>query len=547
MFNFLKIKTNTIGRTAFLIAFFTILSAFLAIVRDKIFSTKFGAGELLDTYIAAFKIPDLVFLTCGTLISSFIIIPFLEKEEKKGQDFFQDFIAKLFFTFSIFIVFVSLVIFFLMPWLGELFFSGLGSEQLVNLVNYSRIMLLSPIFMGISLVFLSVNQRKDYFLPMALTGVFYNLSIIFATVFLYPLFGFEAIIFGVVFGAVLYFLLQVPSIFAERLFPKKLVFLNKKEILSILKVSIPRSVALILADLVFFFLIAQAAFLGSGSVTILNFSLNIFLVPISIIAIAYSVATFPKLAKLFFEEKKEGFKIVARDIISRILFFGIPISLFFIFFSSELVGLLLGSEKFGLEEIGLTGFFVSILSVVIVFQAVSIMTIRIFYAMGRTWLPFLANVLTGFFLVFLVFFLKSFSSSDWENLYRKFFDSEVLWSEQNLGLFILIFSYTLAFVFGAFITNYFFKKSIKSFGEFSLLKNTNWKEKFVVALFSVFSAKMTLESFRLEEENFFWLFFLKLTIAGISFLTIFILLSEITREKSYLDFRNKILDLLKKK
>jgi putative peptidoglycan lipid II flippase len=143
-------------------------------------------------------------------------------------------------------------------------------------------------------------------------------------------------------------------------------------------------VALALSDLVLIFLIAQATYFGDGSVTMLNFSLNIFMVPINIVAISYSVATFPKLAKAYVEGRIDDLKETARDVISRILFFGIPISIFFIFFSVPLVGFLLGSEKFALPEIESTAIFVSILSLAIVFQAISIMIVRIFYALGKT-------------------------------------------------------------------------------------------------------------------------------------------------------------------
>lgn len=110
MLKLLTTQTNTIGKTALLLTIFTFSSSFLAVIRDKIFSSKFGAGEVLDTYMAAFKIPDLVFLLTATLISAFVIIPFLEREDKKGAEQLQIFINKLFFTFSFFILLVSSVI-----------------------------------------------------------------------------------------------------------------------------------------------------------------------------------------------------------------------------------------------------------------------------------------------------------------------------------------------------------------------------------------------------------------------------------------------------
>jgi hypothetical protein len=63
-------------------------------------------------------------------------------------------------------------------------------------------------------------------------------------------------------------------------------------------------------------------------------------------------------------------------------------------------------------------------------------------------------------------------------------------SEQEIGLFILVFSYTVAFALGAFFTNYFFKKSIKDFGEFSLFKNSNLKEKVFTSFISIVLTKL---------------------------------------------------------
>lgn len=383
MFRILTTKTNTIGKTALLLTIFMISSSVLAVVRDKIFSTQFGAGEVLDTYMAAFKIPDLIFLLVGTLISSFIIIPFLEKEEKDGRSL-QEFIDKLFFTFFVFIFSAASIVFLLLPFIAGAFFPGFTETQIENLIWMARIMLLSPIFISLASVFSSVNQKNNYFFPTALTGVFYNISIILSTLFLYPIYGFSGVVFGVVFGAFLFLLLQLPPIFKEKRFIKKVHFFSFSDIRNILKTSAPRSLALFIADALLIFLISKATLLGAGSVTILNFSLNIFLVPISIIAISYSVAVFPKLAKAYSDENIERLKELSRDVISRILFFGIPISLYFVFFAQPIVGFLLGSEKFALPEITITGTLVSILAVGIVFQALTIMTVRIFYAMGRT-------------------------------------------------------------------------------------------------------------------------------------------------------------------
>ncbi len=540
MLKLLTTKTNTIGKTALLLSIFTILSAFLAVIRDKIFATKFGAGEVLDIYVAAFRIPDLVFLLTATLISAFIIIPFLERKEKEGRENLQEFINKLFFTFSLFILIISAIVWFFMPIIAGKLFIGFNYEQLETLVEISRIMLLSPILMGLSFVFSALNQKKGYFFPVALTGVFYNLSIIFGTLALYPFFGFDGVVFGVVLGAFLYLLLQIPSTYSEGFLPKKIQLFNFKDFFSIFKIAAPRSAALALSDLMLIFLIVQATMLAEGSVTILNFAVNIFMVPITIIAVSYSVAVFPKLVKSFTENDIEKSKNLSRDVISRILFFGIPISLFFIFFSETIVGLLLGSEKFGLYEIEKTANLVAILSVAVIFQAISIMTVRIFYAMGKTWLPLIANIMTAGILIFLIKHILEYT-----RLNEKCPTiSGVSTCVSKIDINDLAIAYSVAFVLGAFITNYFFRKSVKNF---SLFKNSNWFSKFIISLASVLLAKTTYDYFSIAQENSFLVFFINLSIAGISFLIFFVALSEFFPDKNYKEFRKNVINVIKNK
>ncbi len=535
----LKTKTNTIGKTALLLTVFTITSSVLAVVRDKIFATKFGAGEVLDTYLASFKIPDMVFLLTATLISAFVIIPLYERESKKGREVLQNFIDKLFFTFLLFIFVVGIIFFVLTPYLAHAFFSGFNPEQLENLIFYSRVMLLSPIFMGLSFVFMNLNQKHSYFFPSALTGVFYNISIIFGTLFLYPLFGFSGVISGVVLGAFLYLLLQIPPVLAEGFFIKKFQLFSFKDFFEILKISAPRSVALALSDVVVIFLIARATYFGDGSVTMLNFAMNIFMVPINIVAISYSVATFPKLAKAYAEDRIDDLKKTARDVISRILFFAIPISFYFIFFSETIVGFLLGSKKFALEEIKYTGTFVAILAMAITFQAIAIMIIRIFYSMGRTWVPLLVNLITGGILVGLVYLFEKIGLS------RKVFLAlgNEYSNSQFLGVANLLLAYVTAFAIGSFLTKYAFTKTVKAF---ALLKGTQIFGKIFTSLISAISAKIIFNLLAPPLENSFLIFTADLLISGISFVLVFVILAELLKDKNYLSFKKKLILLFKK-
>src|SRR6185295_4506084 len=88
------------------------------------------------------------------------------------------------------------------------------------LVQLTRILLLSPIFLGFSNFLASITQIHKRFFLYALSPVLYNVGIIVGIVFLYPVFGLAGLGFGVVFGAFLHFAIQTPFLFANKLFPR---------------------------------------------------------------------------------------------------------------------------------------------------------------------------------------------------------------------------------------------------------------------------------------------------------------------------------------
>jgi len=79
-----KLSTTIVGG-AILISFFTIFSKVLGLVRDRILASFFGAGQILDSYFASFRIPDLIFntLVLGALASAFV--PVFTKLNQKDK------------------------------------------------------------------------------------------------------------------------------------------------------------------------------------------------------------------------------------------------------------------------------------------------------------------------------------------------------------------------------------------------------------------------------------------------------------------------------
>ena len=79
----------SLSKAAAIIAIFTIASRLFGLLRTRLFTSTFGAGDTLDVYYASFRIPDFVanLLVLGTLSIAFVPVfsEFLVKDKKQGE------------------------------------------------------------------------------------------------------------------------------------------------------------------------------------------------------------------------------------------------------------------------------------------------------------------------------------------------------------------------------------------------------------------------------------------------------------------------------
>ncbi len=396
---------------AYFLGLFALFSAVLALIRDRLLASNFGAGGTLDIYYAAFRIPDLIFISVASMVSIYVLIPFLSRDED-NQDDQRRFIGHTFSAFSFFISIISIVIFFLVPYITPILFPGLvGSEQFDSLVMLTRILLLQPILLGISNIFASVTQVYGRFILYGIAPLLYNAGIIFGVLFLYPRFGINGLGYGVILGALLHVGIQLPFITAKNFLSKITLHLNLKELKEIVFLSLPRTLALSSQHIAFLVLIGLASVMAEGSITVFSFSFNLQAVPLSIIGASYSVAAFPTLAKLFSSGDKSEFiqhvLIAARHIV----FWSTPIVVLFIVLRAQIVRVVLGSGEFDWSDTRLTAALFALFVVSLVAQGLTLLFVRGYYASGKTRLPLFVNVFSAGLIIALAYiFIWLFNS-----------------------------------------------------------------------------------------------------------------------------------------
>lgn len=402
MFN--KIKTiiskisgssKSITSAAIIIGGLSLASRFLGIYRDRILASQFGAGDILDVYYAAFRLPDLVYnlLILGA-VSAGLIPVFTALLAKHKEDEAWKLINSILNILSAALLVVCIIFFVTAPWLIPLITPGFPPEKMETVIMLSRIMFLSPFFLGLSAIFSSVLQSFRKFLIYSLAPIFYNLGIIFGAVYLVGPLGVSGLAWGVVIGAFAHMIVQLLPIFSVG-FKYKFDFnFRDKNVLKVAAMMVPRTISLGISQINFLIITIIASTLAAGSLAVFNLSNNLQNFPLGIFGVSLGVAALPVMSSLWAENKKKEFVQTVSTTIRQILFFIVPISVLFYVLRAQIVRVILGAGAFDWSDTRLTAASLALFCIGLFAQGVYPLIIRAFYAVHDTKTPFYISVST---------------------------------------------------------------------------------------------------------------------------------------------------------
>lgn len=384
----------------------SLLSRLLGLIRDRLLTHQFGAGAVLDTYYAAFRIPDFIFnlLVLGVLSAAFIPIftDFFSKSHERAWEFMNRTLS----TFGAALAGISLIGILFAPYLTLLVAPGFEGEKFDTTVMLTRIMMLSPLLMGLSSAIGGALQSLKKFLIYALAPIMYNLGIIFGILFFVPLFGTTGLAIGVVIGAALHLLIQFPALRDSGYRFHWLFNWKHPDITSLISLMGPRIVALAAAQINLIVLTIFASTLGDGAVSIFNLANNIQSLPIGIIAISYAVAAFPVMSQYAADENPDGLAKTIGATIRMILAWIIPISVLFIVLRAQWVRIILGSGAFDWDATVATADALGFFALGILGQSLVQVLARGFYAIKNTRIPALVGISSVAVGIVLAYILK---------------------------------------------------------------------------------------------------------------------------------------------
>lgn len=433
---------------AYLLAGFALLSTLLALLRDRLLAHTFGAGVTLDLYYAAFRTPDFIYTIVASMVSVFVLVPFLAQQDNERER--RIFIHTVMVVFGGLLLLASVVAMLAAPQVVQYVFADLVERGYGDtLVALTRILLIQPVILGFSGMVSSVVQYHGRYFVYAVAPLLYNLGIIAGVLFFVPHFGIYGVGYGVVIGALLHLSVQLPS-FARLGYITREGIGKLHDALRVAGVSVVRTLALTANHLALFVLTALAGRMPEGSIAVFTLALNLQSAPLSIIGASYSTAAFPTLSRLYISGDGRGFANQVTSAVRHIIFWSLPIIALTVVLRAHVVRVIYGSGEFSWTDTRLTAAAVALFVLSLAAQGVTMLFVRGYYAAGKMWKPLIVSVATALTTIILAYVLTmSYATHE---LLRNFLEALTRTADTgNTVVLMLPLAYSLSSVGGALL------------------------------------------------------------------------------------------------
>ncbi len=385
----MKNKFGSLGFGAGLLAVSSILSRILGLLRDMTIAYIFGTGEreglyALDAYFAAFRIPDLIytFLVAGAMSAAFV--PIYTQLRKGSQKKASIFGSQAIHLMLILLLIVCGLMWVFAPLFIPLLTPGFTEGMQEKTVFLSRIMLLSPLFLGLSSVLQGIENSHKSFWGIAIAPLVYNLSLILGAYFFGVNYGVIALSWSVVIGAFLHFLVQLPGVLITPFNYEWNWKLKNQAVKDFIRLTMPRMFGIAFTQMNVLLDTLLASLLSFGSLSIYNYSLNLQSLAHVVVSVSVSVAVFASLSEF---DDLQDFKSSLKRAFHTILFWVIP-SIFGLFLlRNEVIEILLVRGAFDKDAGAKTAFMLGVFVWAAFGQSMLPLFARAFYALKDTKTP----------------------------------------------------------------------------------------------------------------------------------------------------------------
>jgi len=344
---------SAVAGAASIVALGFVFSRLLGLLRSVVIANEFGTEPDLAAYWVAFRLPDLVFqLLAGATLSAAFIPTFSRVVLRQGEAEGWRLASSVLNLVAIATVVATVLAFIGAPWLVPLLAPGLGeatgreAELQAMAIELTRLMLISPLFFGVSGMLMGILNARQHFVAPAFAPVVYNLGIIIGAVFLAGPFGIHGLAWGVVLGSLGHLLVQLPAVRSVGMQWRPSLDLGSEAVRDVLRLMGPRVIGLAAAQVNLLVIVFFASFVSDEAISAVNYAFLMMMLPVGVIGMAISTAVFPTLAAHAAAHETGLLRASVSNALRVILFLSIPASVALIILARPSIEILLERGAF---------------------------------------------------------------------------------------------------------------------------------------------------------------------------------------------------------
>ena len=398
-----SLPTTRLAKSAGIVGAATLTSRLLGLARDQVLAYLFGAGNAMDAFNVAYRIPNLMrdLFAEGAMNAAFVPT-FTRRLTLHGKESAWQVGNQL--VNALLVVTGTLVV------LGMLFAEPLtrllaGSYadvpgKLELTVFLTRIMLPFLTLVAVAAAVMGMLNSLNRFLAPALSPAMFNVGIIASSVLLVPImprFGLEpitAIAIGAMVGGVGQILLQLPSLYREgyRYRPK----LNPSDpgLQAILRLIGPGTLAGAAVQINLLVNTVLATGEGTGAVSWLSFAFRVMYLPIGIFGVSIATATLPAVSRHAAHKDLGRVTATVSGALRMMLLLNIPALVGLTVLASPIVALIFERGSFSPSDTASTAAALMFYAPGLIGYSAVRIAVPCFYALGNSVTPTIVSILS---------------------------------------------------------------------------------------------------------------------------------------------------------
>jgi putative peptidoglycan lipid II flippase len=404
-FGILLKRQNNIISAAVVIMGTIIFSQILGLFRQRLLVSIFGASDTLGIYLASTRVPEFLFqlIIAGALTSAFIPVfsDYLAKDrEEEAKKIASTLLAMSMIVFSI----ISVILIIFAREVASLVAPGFSPSQIDLMSNLMRVIIFGEIIFIVGSFFSAILQSYNHFFIPGIASALYNFGIIIGILFLYKFFGIYSAAYGVIIGALIFVVAQLPTIksLGFRFKPDlSLASVRNAAVWNMFKLIWPRTLSIAVFQLGSLITVTLVSFLQNPgrSYVIYDYAQTLAFAPVALFGQAIAQASFPVLSKE--KDKPEHFKITFMTSFNQLFYLILPISVLLLVLRIPIVRLIYGASQFDWEATVLTGRTLSFFAISLFAQALVYLVSRGYYALHDTKTPLVIGTISTFLMIIL--------------------------------------------------------------------------------------------------------------------------------------------------